>query len=117
LCAAAATFLLLFSAANYYVGTKGGPAYVSAQGTAATGFVVALVVGLYPLFVLLGKIGSKLSASSIRSQVPTLQRERAQAEASAAALLSRESAQLDEELARLKRYQQDCKDKLAGLGA
>jgi hypothetical protein len=117
LCAAGATFLFLFSAANYYVGTKGGPAYVSAKGTAATGFIVALVLGLYPIAVLLGKIGSKLSASSIRSQVPALERERAQAESSTGARISQESARLDEELSRLKRYQQDCKSELAKLDA
>ena len=108
LCAGAAVFLVLFSAALYRAGQ---------QDTAGTGVVVAVLFGLYPFGVLVGKISSKLSASSIRSQLPALQRERGQVEASSKERLSQQSAQLEGELSRLKGYQQDCRSKLAALGS
>jgi lipoprotein NlpI len=108
LCTGVAVFFFLFSVLLYYVGQK---------DTAGTGFFVAFCFGIYPIGVLLGKIGSKSSAASIRSQSAALTRERAQVEASSKARLSEQSAQLEGELSRLQRHQQDCQKKLAELGS
>ena len=110
LCAAVAVFCALFSALLYHVG---GQSRESAGG----GVVLALLFGLYPLFVFFGRIASKVSASSIRSRSLTLQRERAQVEASSAARLAQQAAQLEGEISRLQRYQRDCQNKLAELNS
>lgn len=55
-------------------------------------------------------------AGIVRAKIPELQRERERVEESSKARLATEASRLEAELSSLKRYQQDCQNKLVALG-